>query len=60
MTVQFDEASGLWRVVDDTGTIIAAGFASDVEAWRWHDARSEADLYDLITHERISNAIRRW
>ena len=25
-----------------------------------HDSRSEADLADAVTHDRISNAVRKW
>ena len=38
MMVLQDEATARWRVVDDTGTVIAHGFATDAAAWAWFDA----------------------
>jgi hypothetical protein len=60
VTVQFDEASKRWRVVNADGAIIKDGFATDAAAWAWADDRSEDDRADAATHDRISNAIRGW
>ena len=44
--VLYDEASQRWRVVSDTGTVLAE-FAGEWQAWAWIDARSEARLRRL-------------
>lgn len=59
MTVRFDELTLTWRIVTDDGSVIADGFATEA-AWQWHDSRSEDDLADAVTHDRIANAIRSW
>ena len=48
MIVQHDEASATWRVVDDSGNVIADGFATDAQAWQWADAHGERDQ-DVVT-----------
>lgn len=44
MTVQFDEARLMWRVVNKDGVVIRDGFASDASAWKWADAHSDTRL----------------
>jgi hypothetical protein len=60
MTVQFDEASARWRVINRDGSVIEDGFPTSVAAWKWVDDHSEDDRSDAVTHNRISNAIRKW
>jgi len=42
-SVRYDEARGSWYVLNDGGTILATGFPSNEEAWRWIDRRDDHD-----------------
>lgn len=44
--VLYDEPTSTWRVVSDTGAILAV-FTSEWQAWQWIDQRSEARLRRL-------------
>ena len=45
-SVRYDEASQRWRVVSDTGTVLAE-LTSEWQAWAWIDRASEARLRRL-------------
>jgi hypothetical protein len=52
----FDNSVGSWCIVRSDGTIVMDGFATNVAAWRWIDAQSEADQADAATVDRIREA----
>jgi hypothetical protein len=55
MTVRFDEVTATWFVVDG-GAVLADGFATNAQAWRWVDDRCDQVFEE--THDRIRNVMR--
>jgi hypothetical protein len=53
MIAAFDDSTSRWRVVDDDGTIVEDGFATNAQALRWADDHTRNAL--AIRRARIHN-----
>ncbi len=45
--------SGCYQVVNGGGEIVASGFTSNADAWRWIDRNTQAGREDRDRHYRI-------